>query len=69
MKSLENDFSPNIQGFERARSYILTQSPLAEATADIWRLMNDTNSSTIIMLNQISGDQKVCLSENECHSK
>ena len=35
----------------------MTQSPLKETVADFWRLMNDYNSSTIVMLNQIALDQ------------
>ena len=46
-----------IQGYTEAEYYILTQSPLKETVADLWKLVSDYNSSTIVMLNQISTAQ------------
>ena len=46
-----------IQGYNEGDNYILTQSPLRETVVDLWRLVNDYNSSTIVMLNKISHDQ------------
>ena len=48
-----------LQGNNERENYILTQSPLKETVVDLWRLLYDYNSSTIVMLNQISADQ-VC---------
>ena len=45
------------QGNTERENYILTQSPLKETVADLWRLLKDYNSSTIVMLNQTSVDQ------------
>ena len=50
-------FSLLIQGYNEGENYILTQSPLKETVADLWRLVNENNSSTIVMLNKISHDQ------------
>ena len=46
-----------LQGNNDRLNYILSQSPLKETVVDLWRLVNDYNSSTIVMLNQISTDQ------------
>ena len=45
-------FNSSIQGINEGQNYILTQSPLKETVTDLWRLVNDYNS-TIVMLNQI----------------
>ena len=41
----------------KGENYILTQSPMKETVTDLWRLVKDYNSSTIVMLNHISHDQ------------
>ena len=53
----ECDFFALLQGINKRENYILTQSPLKETVADLWRLVNDYNSSTLVMLNQIPTDQ------------
>ena len=49
-----NNFIFLLQGYNDKENYILTQSPLKETVADLWRLVNDYNSSAIVMLNQIT---------------
>ena len=46
-----------MQGIKEGENYILTQSPIKETVTDLWRLVNDYNSSTIVMLNHILHDQ------------
>ena len=46
-----------IKAYNKEENYILTQSPLKETAVDLWRLVDDYNSSTIVMLNQIPTDQ------------
>ena len=46
-----------IQGINVEEYYILTQSPLKETVADLWRLIYEYNTTTIVMLNQIPYDQ------------
>ena len=53
----ECDFFALLQGINKRENYILTQSPLKETVEDLWNLVKDYNSSTIVMLNQIPTDQ------------
>ena len=46
-----------IQGINVEEYYILTQSPLKETVADLWRLIYEYNTTIIVMLNQIPYDQ------------
>ena len=57
VKKMNHSIFSSKQGNTERENYILTQSPLKETVADLWRLLKDYNSSTIVMLNQTSVDQ------------
>ena len=47
----ETNFLPCIfQGINKTRSYIITQSPVKDTIADLWRMINDYNCKIIVML-------------------
>ena len=38
------------QGYKERNAYIITQSPMTATVVDLWRLLNDHESRTVVML-------------------
>ena len=48
-----------LQGHNRKDMFIATQMPLPTTVGDLWRMMYDYNSFTIVMLNPFDNTDKV----------
>ena len=55
-----------LQSYRIHQAYIATQAPLNTTVHDIWRLVYDSGSHTIVMLNQIN-DNAVRLNINRVY--
>ncbi|GFS22210.1 receptor-type tyrosine-protein phosphatase kappa [Elysia marginata] len=49
-----------LSSYTQKDQFIVTQMPLPTTLADFWRMMYDTGSSTIIMLNEFDRNDKSC---------
>ncbi|CAL1546634.1 unnamed protein product [Lymnaea stagnalis] len=49
-----------LSGYTQKDQFIVTQMPLPETVADFWRMLYDTSSDTIIMLNEFDRNDKSC---------
>ncbi|XP_012937090.1 receptor-type tyrosine-protein phosphatase T [Aplysia californica] len=49
-----------LAGYTQKDKFIVTQMPLPTTVADFWRMLYDTSSDTIIMLNEFDRNDKSC---------
>ena len=54
------------QGYKERNAYILTQSPMTATVVDMWRLLNDHESRTVVMLDDsdVTDDVRTKLLDN-----
>ena len=41
------------QGYKQRNAYIITQSPMTTTVVDLWRLLNDYECRTVVMLDDV----------------
>ncbi|XP_059151900.1 receptor-type tyrosine-protein phosphatase T-like [Physella acuta] len=49
-----------LSGYTQKDQFIVTQMPLPTTVADFWRMLYDTSSDTIVMLNEFDRNDKSC---------
>ncbi|KAK2172546.1 hypothetical protein NP493_950g01060 [Ridgeia piscesae] len=42
-----------VHGYKQRNAYIITQSPMTKTVVDLWRLLNDHESHTVVMLDDV----------------
>ena len=47
------------QGYGDRDSYVITQMPFPDTMKDIWRILDDTGISTIVMMNMVDDTYEV----------
>ena len=50
-----------LQGYMGGTLFIATQMPLPDTKVDFWRMIYDYKCKTVIMLNTIDPNDKVCI--------
>ena len=69
MKNIIREQCVNFQGYKQRNAYILTQSPMTNTVVDLWRLLVDHRSVTVIMLdhNDVTDEVHASLLANYSH--
>ncbi|XP_071844247.1 uncharacterized protein [Apostichopus japonicus] len=50
-----------VKSYEKKDAFITTQSPLPNTIEDFWRMIYDHKCRTVVMLNQLDGEDKTCV--------
>ncbi len=48
-----------LQNYRERNAFIVTQAPMENTVADFWRMMWETKSAAIVMLTELTEDDKV----------
>ena len=56
----------HLQGYKQRNAYIVTQSPMTNTVIDMWRLLADHESCTVVMLDDcdVTDDVRISISFN-----